>query len=77
MGEVMQANDAWIAEPLRELIAEGRDVGAFAADDVADAVNAILGAVMLGVLGRSMSGGGVGAAFRERLTDQIVRGVLA
>lgn len=77
MGEVMEANDVWIAEPMRELLAEGCEAGAFAAGDVADAANAILGAVMLGVLGRTMSGAAPDAEFRDRLADQVVRGVLA
>lgn len=78
MGEVMQANDAWIAAPLRELLTDGRDAGVFTADDTADAANAIIGAVLLGVLGRSMAGAdATDARFQQQLTQQAVRGVLA
>jgi TetR/AcrR family transcriptional regulator len=78
MSEVMNANDARIASPLRELLTEGKSAGDFAIDSVADAANAILGAVLLPVLGRSMSGSDpADATFQHRLTDQIVQGVLA
>lgn len=78
MSEVLQTNDAWIAAPLRELLTAGRETGAFAIDDVADAANAMLGAVLLGVLGRSMSGGeATDGAFQRHLTEQVVRGILA
>ena len=77
MSDVLQANDAWIAGPLRELLAEGGKAGAFALDNVADAANAVLGALLLGVLGRSMSGSDpTDPAFREQLTEQTVRGLL-
>jgi AcrR family transcriptional regulator len=77
MSEVLQANDVWIAGPLRELLAEVGKAGAFALDDVADAANAVLGALLLGVLGRSMSGSDpTDPAFREQLTNQTVRGLL-
>jgi TetR/AcrR family transcriptional regulator len=77
MSEVLQTNDTWIAAPLRELLAAGRQTGAFAVDNVADAANALLGAVLLGVLGRSMSGAdATDAAFQRQLTEQAVHGVL-
>jgi AcrR family transcriptional regulator len=77
MSEALQANDTWIAAPLRELLAAGRETGAFAIDNVADAANALLGAVLLGVLGRSMSGAdATDPAFQRQLTEQAVRGVL-
>ncbi|MGP4030301.1 TetR/AcrR family transcriptional regulator [Actinomadura sp. 3N407] len=77
MSEVMQANDTWITAPLRELLTDGRNAGAFTADDTADAANAIIGAVLLGVLGRSMTGAdATDAQFQQQLTRQAVRGVL-
>lgn len=77
MSEVLQTNDTWIAAPLRELLAAGRQTGVFAIDNVADAANALLGAVLLGVLGRSMSGAdATDAAFQRQLTKQAVCGVL-
>jgi TetR/AcrR family transcriptional regulator len=77
MSEVLQTNDTWIAAPLRELLAAGREIGVFAIDDVADATNALLGGVLLGVLGRSMSGAdATDAIFQRHLTEQVVRGIL-
>ncbi|WP_129788299.1 TetR/AcrR family transcriptional regulator [Promicromonospora panici] len=77
MREVLEANDTWIAGPLRELLSEGAESGVFTADDVADAGNAAMGALLLGVLGRSMSGADTtDAGFQQRLAEQVVRGVL-
>lgn len=78
MSEVLQANDTWIAAPLRELLAAGRETGAFAIDNITDAANTLLGGVLLGVLGRSMSGAdATDPAFQAQLTEQLIRGVLA
>ncbi|GAB3168334.1 hypothetical protein GCM10027059_30820 [Myceligenerans halotolerans] len=75
--EVLEANDTWIAGPLRELLAEGADAGVLAVDDAGDASSAILGALLLGVLGRSMSGAdATDREFQRRITGQIMRGVL-
>jgi TetR/AcrR family transcriptional regulator len=77
MGEVLQANDTRIAAPLRELLARGCKAGAFTVDSTADAANAILGALLLAVLGRSMSGADpTDPRFRKHLTEQTVRGIL-
>jgi TetR/AcrR family transcriptional regulator len=77
MNEALQANDMWIAGPLRELLAEGREAGTFAVDNVADAANAVLGAILLAVLGRSLSAADpTDPQFQRQLTDQTVRGVL-
>jgi len=77
MGEVLEANDTWIAAPLRELLTEGQKTGAFAVDDVADAANAVLGALLLAVLGRSMAGADpTDPRFRQHLAKQAVLGVL-
>lgn len=75
--EALEANDTWIAGPLRELLREGADAGVLAVDDVGDASNAILGALLLGVLGRSMSGAdATGREFQRQLTEQVLRGAL-
>jgi AcrR family transcriptional regulator len=74
MNDVLAANDTWVATPLRDLLADA----AFTVDSAADAANAIMGAILLAVLGRSMAGEDpTDAAFRQRLTEQVVRGVLA
>lgn len=78
MSEVLAANDTWIASPLRELLTEGRSTGAFAVDDATDAANAVLGALLLAVLGRSMTGAdATDPTFRHQLTEQTIRGILA
>jgi hypothetical protein len=78
MGEVLRANDTWIAAPLRDLLLEGRASGAFAVHDVGDAANAVLGAILLAVLGRAMAGADpTDRRFRQQLTEQIIRGLLA
>ncbi|MFY1651431.1 TetR/AcrR family transcriptional regulator [Solwaraspora sp. WMMB762] len=77
MTDVMAANDRWIAGPLRELLAEAGTVGAVTVDDAANAANAILGALLLAVLGRSVAGADpTDARFRDQLTDQVLHGVL-
>jgi AcrR family transcriptional regulator len=73
MSEVLQTNDTWIAGPLRELLASGP----FSVHNAADAANAILGAALLAVLGRSMAGADpTDPGFRRHLVDQILLGVL-
>ena len=69
IGEVLQETERRIAGPLRELIGSG--------PDAADATNAVLGALLLGVLGRVTAGADpTDVEFRRRLTEQAVRGVL-
>ncbi|GAB3058372.1 hypothetical protein GCM10027053_20280 [Intrasporangium mesophilum] len=82
MAEVLAVNDTWIAAPLRAVVAEGMESGALAVGDsgdpsaVADAVNAILGGLLFGVLGRASSGGDpTEGRFQQRLVDQVVRGL--
>lgn len=75
--EVLEANDTWVAGPLRELLREGVAEGGFTMDDVGDAANAALGALLLGVLGRSQSGADpADPRFQRQLTEQVVRGIL-
>jgi AcrR family transcriptional regulator len=84
MAEVLAVNDSWIAAPLRAVVAEGVESGALAVGTsgdpsaVADAVNAILGGLLFGVLGRASSGGEpADDEFQQRLVDQVVRGLTA
>ncbi|MGP3959151.1 TetR/AcrR family transcriptional regulator [Nonomuraea sp. 3N208] len=78
MSEALAANDTWIAGPLRDLLAEGRTSGAFTVDDTADAANALLGGILLAVLGRSTAETDpTDPAFRDQLAEQMIRGVLA
>jgi TetR/AcrR family transcriptional regulator len=77
LGEVLQASDTWIVAPLREVLTQGRDAGAFAVEDPADAANAMLGGLLLAVLGRAITGADpADPRFRRHLADQILRGVV-
>jgi hypothetical protein len=64
--------------PLREVLTHGCEAGVFAAGDPADAVNAILGGLLVAVLGRAMTGADpANPRFRQHLVDQMLRGVVA
>jgi TetR/AcrR family transcriptional regulator len=77
LGEILQASDTWIASPLREVLTQGRDAGVFAPGDPADATNAILGGLLLAVLGRAMTGADpTDPRFRQHLADQMLRSVV-
>jgi AcrR family transcriptional regulator len=77
LDEVLQASDTWIAAPLREVLTQARDAGVFAAGDPADAANAILGGLLVAVLGRAMTGAdATDPQFRQHLVDQMLRGVV-
>lgn len=85
MAEVLAVNDTWVAAPLRDVVAQAaahRQILPGDPDDladraaVADTVNAILGALLFGVLGRASSGGDpADPQFQRRLIDQIIRGL--
>lgn len=78
MAEVLQANDVWIAGPLRAVLSEGRAAGTVSVPDAGEAANAVLGAMLMGVLGRSTGGAATtDPAFQERLVEQLLRGVLS
>jgi hypothetical protein len=72
---VLQANDLWIAGPLRQLLTECRTAGKVTAHNVDDAANAIMGALLLTVLGRG-PGRADAKRFPDHLTDQILHGIL-
>ena len=78
LDEVLQASDTLIAAPLREVLTRGCAVGVFAAEDPTDAANAILGGLLVAVLGRAMTGADpANPGFRQHLVDQMLRGVVA
>jgi hypothetical protein len=63
---------------VREVLTQGRDAGVLALEDPADAANAILGGLLLAVLGRAMTGADpTDPRFRQHLVDQMLRGVVA
>jgi|HubBroStandDraft_6_1064221.scaffolds.fasta_scaffold775886_2 hypothetical protein len=77
LGEILQSSDTWVAAPLREALTQGREAGLVAAGDPADAANAILGGLLLAVLGRAMTGADpTDPRFRQHLADQLLRGVV-
>lgn len=74
--DVLELNDARIATPIRQLIQAGVANGQFETPVPADAANAILGAALMGVLGRAGNGRDPEASdFQRGLVEQIVRGV--
>lgn len=76
LGDVLALNDARIAAPIRQLLQAGVASGEFEALDPADAANAVLGAALVGVLGRAASGRDATASdFQGGLVGQILRGV--
>lgn len=77
LDEVLQTSNTWIAVPLQDVLTQGRDAGVFAIEDPADAANAILGGLLLAVLGRAMTRTDpTDPSFRQRLADQMLRGVV-
>jgi TetR/AcrR family transcriptional regulator len=72
MASVLADKDSMIAEPIRHILADGP----FEVGNPRDAASAMLGAAMIATLDRWYRGEPVTPAFRRRLTEQIVRGVL-
>lgn len=59
------------------MLTRGRDAGVFAVENPADAANAILGGLLLAVLGRALTGADpADPRFRQHLVDQMLRGVV-
>lgn len=76
MTEVMAGNDRAIGAPLRELLVEGRALGAFAFEDAKDTVNAITGAMVITVVARAAEHRPLDDdAFVRALADQLTAGV--
>lgn len=72
MASVLAAKDSVVAEPIRRILADG----SFEVDDARDATSAMLGAAMIATVDRWYRGDAMTPAFQQRLTEQIVRGVL-
>lgn len=76
LGAVLQLNDAEIAAPLRALLAEGVEAGEFDIADVHAATDAMLGAVLFAVLGRSRQAGApLDDDFAEGIARQLLSGI--
>lgn len=76
LGGTLEATDEVIAAPLRALVADGVRDGSLHAPDPAAAADAVLGAVLLAVLGRWQRGDdGDAARFAAALADQVVAGL--
>jgi AcrR family transcriptional regulator len=77
MGEALRALDTAVTAPLRALLADGARTGALVAADPADSANALIGGLLLAVIGRSLTGADTtDPAFHRTVTDQLARGVL-
>lgn len=72
MASVLAAKDSVVAEPIRRILADGP----FEVDDARDAASAMLGAAMIATVDRWYRGDAMTPVFQQRLTEQIVRGVL-
>jgi TetR/AcrR family transcriptional regulator len=72
MASVLAAKDSAVAEPIRCILADGP----FEVGDARDATSAMLGAAMIATVDRWYRGDAMTPAFQQRLTEQIVRGVL-
>lgn len=73
---MLAAGDAVVGEPLRELLTAARAEGSLDVPDIALAVDAITGAVLLAVLGRWRRGADDDlTAFASRVADQVVGGL--
>jgi TetR/AcrR family transcriptional regulator len=60
----------------RDVLTQGRDAGVLALGEPADAANAMLGGLLLAVLGRAMTGADpTDPRFRQHLADQLLRSV--
>ncbi|GIH10387.1 hypothetical protein Rhe02_84540 [Rhizocola hellebori] len=77
MAEVLHANDSRIAGPLRDLLTEATAAGTVHANDISDTANAVLGGLLLAVLGRSMAGADpADPQFHQSLADQLLNGIV-
>ncbi len=72
MASVLAAKDSVVAEPILRILADGP----FEVGDARDATSAMLGAAMIATVDRWYRGDAMTQAFQQRLTEQIVRGVL-
>lgn len=74
--DVLALNDVRIAQPLREIIAAGIRDGSLDVPDPFDAANALLGAILMAVLGRTAGPDDPTVPdFHQALARHLVRGV--
>ena len=77
MDEVLEANERHVATPLRQLIIEGIDAGELRPVDPTDVTNALLGASLMTVLGRSRRDVEVTQDEADEIAGVLLGGVLA
>ncbi len=78
IAEVMLANQQHVAGPLHELLVEGQSTGEFVGTDPADATDALMGALLITVLGRASRGAIMDpAGFGPPPIQQLVGGLQA
>ena len=74
--EVMLANQQHVAGPLHQLLVEGQQKGEFDFAEAADATDAVMGALLITVLGRASRGESTDPeSFGPPLVEQLVTGV--
>jgi TetR/AcrR family transcriptional regulator len=76
MDEALQANEALIAAPVRELVTAGIAAGDLRDGDPADITNALLGGILLAVLARTVQHREVTPPVARRLSDILLHGAV-
>jgi TetR/AcrR family transcriptional regulator len=77
MDEVLHANEALIASPIRDLVSAGIAAGELRDGDADDITNALLGGILLVVLARAAQQRDTTPATAQQLADQLLQGPLA
>ena len=78
LGQVLAANEQFIATPIRQIIQAGIDEGTLQDRPAADATNAILGAVLFSVISaHPREGSSATKLDSDQLVDQLLGGLLA
>jgi AcrR family transcriptional regulator len=73
LDEALRANEIYVARPVRELVQAAIDGGQQAsASDTDDTVNALLGAVLMVIVGRSLAGRELGATDARTLAGRLL-----
>ena len=75
--EVLQANEALIASPVRDLVTAGIAAGDLRDGDPTDITNALLGGILLAVLARTVQHREITPPIARQLAELLLRGPLA
>jgi AcrR family transcriptional regulator len=77
MNEALQANEALIASPIRELVAAGIAAGEVRDGDPDDITSALLGGILLTVLAQTARQHDITPTTAQKLADRLLHGPLA